>query len=129
MRGWYLNSFRCRKLQVDGRIPRDGHNPRAKSLGLAQQVQPLEALDKGLLRGILGQRPIAQPAPRDGKDLVRVALDQLAIPVAVPLTDRGDRRRVGKPLICHGRHPPSAYQDKTEPRKVTESYSEDRPSA
>jgi hypothetical protein len=101
-----------------GTIQRPLKPQTTEPLGLAQHVQPLETLDEGLLRGILGQRTIAQPAPGDGEHLVRVTFDQLAIALAVPLPDRGDRGGVGTPLVGHGGHPPSAHQDKPRRKRL-----------
>ena len=65
--------------QIDGGMAGDGGDPRGKFRAVAEQPQTPVAADERLLRRLLGQRGIAEPAPRDGIHAPLVALDEFAV--------------------------------------------------
>ena len=64
--------------EIDRDVTGNGSNPCRELPAFPQQAEIPVPTDERLLRGILRQCGIAQPAPRHGVDPSFVALDQLA---------------------------------------------------
>ena len=67
----------------------DGVDPAREFRAVAEQPEPPVGADESLLRGLLRQRGIAEPAPRDGKDAAFMPLDEFAVTFRIAAPDGG----------------------------------------
>ena len=82
------------QAEVDGRVPGDGGDPAGKFRAVAQQPEPAIAADEGLLRRLLRQRGVAEPAPGHGEHAPFMALDQFAVALGIAAAHRRHRCRI-----------------------------------